>query len=379
MSISDLLRYVKDPLRRLWYELKLHKQRFLSPKIRPCLIVFPNNQPWESSANLRAWKVAKELEKLGWRVIVVPQPLSLSQRQRIVRLEKPNVILMQQFLHPLNRPQLYSPIPCVIDTDGAEFLDPRWSSVIFDSAHRAQALVCGSNFVADSLRPHNPSTHVIWTGSPEAARPPKTRPASREPIVAWAHATPLKYPIEAALMQSVMVEVSRRVRCTFWLFGTDEDQAGTWLAPIRAAGGQCVAISPLPYEAYLEKVSEAAVGLMPVCTEHDFSRGKSFGKVLAYLAGQTAVVATDAVDHPLFFHSRQNGFLVNNSVAEWTDAIVELLSDLPLRQAVGEAGWNDFNRRLTTKVFAEMLDPILREAELASHKTRLPRAEPETK
>ena len=118
----------------------------------------------------------------------------------------------------------------------------------------------------------------------------------------------------------------------------------------------------MPYEEYLAKVSEAAIGLMPVCTEHDFSRGKSFGKVLAYLAGQTAVVATAAVDHPLFFSSRENGILVDNSVDRWADAIVELLTDLPLRQFIGESGWNDFNRRLTTQVFAKMLDPILREA-----------------
>ena len=362
MILSDLLRRAKDPLRRIWYEFELHKKRFRMPRTRPCLVVFPNNQPWESSANLRAWMVAAELEKLGWRVVVVPQPLSLSQRQRIVRLEKPNVILMQQFLHPLNRPHLYFPIPSVIDTDGAEFLDPRWQSLIFESSRNARALVCGSHFVADSLRPHNPSVHVIWTGSPGAALPPKIRPDSRGPIVAWAHATPLRYPIEAALMQSVMVEVSQRIKCTFWLFGTDESQAHSWFAPIRTAGGNCVAISPMPYDEYLAKVSEAAIGLMPVCTEHDFSRGKSFGKVLAYLAGQTAVVATAAVDHPLFFSSRTNGILVSNSVACWVDAIVELLTDLPLRQSIGESGWDDFNRRLTTQVFAKMLDPILREA-----------------
>ena len=44
------------------------------------------------------------------------------------------------------------------------------------------------------------------------------------------------------------------------------------------------------------------------------------------------MVASAVVDHPLFFHHRENGMLVTaDSPAEWVDAIHALLADPTLR------------------------------------------------
>jgi hypothetical protein len=60
-----------------------------------------------------------------------------------------------------------------------------------------------------------------------------------------------------------------------------------------------------------------AVGLHPVCTNHAFSLGKSFGKLLAYLAADVAIVTSNAVDHPLFFTDGVNGTLVGDDLEAW--------------------------------------------------------------
>jgi len=129
---------------------------------------------------------------------------------------------------------------------------------------------------------------------------------------------------------------------------------------LRAAGAVCRAIPPLGYAEYLRVTAGCAVGMQPVCTENEFSHGKSFGKVLAYLQGQVAVVATRAVDHPLFFRDGENGHLVANDVDDWVRALHRLLTDQAHRERLALAGARDFAARLTTGVHARLLDPILR-------------------
>lgn len=351
-----MFKQARSAARKLYFEIQTHRSRWQQASKRPCVVIFPSAQPWASASNLRAWLVAPELRKLGWRTVIVPEALSLSQRRRILRLERPDIVLLQQTRHLLNDPALYAPYPCVLDADDADCLDPRHRDRIANCARNAAAVVGGSRFVAHALGEHHPfKPHVIWTCTPPSTVLPQQRPFAREPIVAWAHETPLAYPVEADLMQKVFISVAQRTRAIFWLFGVDEAKAREWFAPIRAAGGTCEAVPRMPYEQYLERVAEAAIGLQPVCLDNEFSQGKSFGKVLAYLAGQVAVIASNNVDHPLFFRDGHNGRLVDNRAEEWSNAIVPLLEDRELRERTALAGWQDFQQRLTTDVFAKLM------------------------
>jgi len=355
------MRRARMTARRILSELQTHRDRLGRAKRRPAVVIFPGGPRRSSSSYLRAWILGDELERQGWRALVVPEVLSLAQRRRIVRLEQPDVILLQQTRHPLNQPSLYAPIPCVIDADDGDHMDPRHSERIARWVGEAAAVVGGSRFVANWMAQHcKGPARVIWTCTPRAATASKTPPAEREPIVAWAHDTPLGYPHEAELMQKVFIGVAQRTRAIFWLFGTQEEEASGWFAPIRAAGGTCVAVPRVPYEQYLEKVAEAAVGLQPVCLESEFCRGKSFGKVLAYLNGQVANVASNNVDHPLFFRHGENGYLVENTVEDWVDAIVKLLEDRQHRQDVALAGYRDFEQRFGYEVFGRLMIDVFK-------------------
>src|SRR5262249_58601733 len=106
----------------------------------------------------------------------------------------------------------------------------------------------------------------------------------------------------------------------FDLYGVDDGPAAEpYLDPLRRAGMAVRTYPRLPYRTFIRTLSRATVGLQPVCTDSPFSQGKSFGKVLAYLAANVPVVATDEVDHPVFFRDAENGFLVGNSVPEWVE------------------------------------------------------------
>ncbi len=200
----------------------------------------------------------------------------------------------------------------------------------------------------------------MWTCTPRTSTP--RRNLEGDPIVTWAHASPLQYPLEAAFIQQVIARVNQTRATRFRLFGTTEHEAAAWLAPLRAQGAQVDVVPPVPYQQYLERVAECAVGLQPISPEHEFAQGKSFGKLLAYLAGQVAVVASRAVDHPRLFCHGVNGMLPEHTVEAWASDILFLLDHPERRQNMAQLAWSDFQRRLTTERFAELMDALLRHA-----------------
>lgn len=339
----------------------MNLRRLRSPRKRPCVVLFPSNQPWDAASNLRAWLAEPFLQDLGWRTIVVPEPLTLRQRKRILASERPDVIFMQQTRHALNDPALFPEYPCVLDADDADFLDSRFADQIACRAAAAAAVVGGSRYVAEALGRFGPRHSVNWTGTP--TRPSgKQRPnGQRRAVVAWAHASPLQYPREAEFIQKVLVEVGRSTSCEFWLFGTTQAEATAWFQPIIETGVHCKAIPTLPYEKYLDTVEQAAIGLQPIAPDNPFAQGKSFGKILAYLVGSVAVVASRSADHAEIFTDGVNGMLPEHSVRAWADRILLLLLDADTRARMANAGRDSYLRNLTTEVYARRLDAVLRD------------------
>lgn len=326
------------------------------------MVIFPSNQPWDPASNLRVWLAEPFLQQLGWRTVVVPEPLTLEQRQRVVAAEDPDVIFMQQTRHALNDPSLFPTYPCVLDADDADFLDSRFADEIARRAAASVAVVGGSRFVAETLGRFAPRHFVNWTGTPTQAVGGQQPNGQRRPVIAWAHATPLQYPHEAEFIQKVLIEVGRRTSCEFWLFGTTPAEAAAWLQPISEAGVNCKAIPPLPYSEYLNVVEQTAIGLQPIAPDNPFAQGKSFGKVLAYLAGSVAVIASRSADHADIFTDGVNGMLPEHSVHDWADRIASLLRNPASRERMANAGRESYLQNLTSEIYARRLDRILRQA-----------------
>ncbi|TDM05554.1 MAG: hypothetical protein C4K60_12395 [Ideonella sp. MAG2] len=124
-----------------------------------------------------------------------------------------------------------------------------------------------------------------------------------------------------------------------------------------------VSLKLMPFMGYVDFVrslGEVAVGLQPVCDENAYSLGKSFGKVLSYLAADVCVVASNNIDHPLFFKHGSNAQLLENDPNKWGAACDDLLMSPQLRQRLVDAGRIDMNSRLTTARSAELIEPLLR-------------------
>ncbi len=371
-GVSPGNRRIRDQLKHAAQSTRMWSTALVSSRSpRRSVAIAPSCPRWDPASNLRAWSLAPTLRRLGWRVLLLTPEASLAERQRVLRLWRPDVLLLQQSHHPLNRPHLYPGLPCVFDQDGADYLDARVRDAIVGCCEGSDLVIAGSRAVGRMLGRHNPNVEVIWTSTPAPAPAPVSRarlaPSQRESIVAWAHSSPVDcpfdYPAEATYVQRAMSLVARvRPRTQFWLVGSHDDaRAAAFFAPLEAAGLRCKAWPTMDHAAYLDVVARAAVGLQPACIEGSpYSEGKSFAKVLDYLAGDVPVVASNNVDHPLFFESGRNGFLVQDEF-DCAQAVVTLLDNKSLRDDVAQTAMQDFRMRLsTTAVAAQVSAALLR-------------------
>ncbi len=342
-------------------EIFVHLTWFFQPKSDLTVAIFPSGDKSQGSSNLRAIEIGKALTKLGWRVSVVPMQLEYSQRLRILQLQKPKVIFLQKARHSLNRPGLYQNIPIVFDIDDADYLDPLQYDGIVDCLSASKAVIAGSSIVANWCKAFNSSVDVVWTGTPVAIAANEAIPsAKRAPIVAWACSMSLGYPVEAEFVVNTLVLLAERINFEFWLYGVDsEPQADLLFGRLREKGIALRYFNFMPYQNFINSLGAVSVGLNPLLPEQSaYSQGKSFGKVLAYLVANVAIVASDAVDHRGFFEHKKNGMLADRS-EEWVESIYELLVNSDLRQSLVENAYNDYCTKLTTEVAAKKVSTIL--------------------
>ena len=111
------------------------------------------------------------------------------------------------------------------------------------------------------------------------------------------------------------------------------------------------------YSDYLAAFDDVALGFAPLCPESPFSRGKSFGKVLAYLDARVPVIASAEGEHQAFFTARTG--VVSNAADTWVDAACHLLADGEARGQMAEAGFNAYRQRLSVEAAAGRLERIL--------------------
>ncbi|MFT3731453.1 MAG: glycosyltransferase [Hyphomicrobium sp.] len=310
------------------------------------------------ASGLRGYAVAQQLRDFGWRSIVIPKQLELGQRQRLMKLEQPDVIVLQKSHHPLNRPRFYPGAKCVFDIDDADFIDPAQREGVIECMRESACVIAGSRHVAEYARQYNPAVDIVWTGSRPRSGVPMQKPD--RPVVAWAISSASDYPEEHALIQSALDRVKSK-DWEFWLFGVkDGDSNLSLVSSLADRGIQTRTFGFLSYEKYLDTLEQVSIGLAPLMpAQSQFSAGKSFGKVLGYLNCCVATIASNCAEHPMFFRHGKNGFLAS-SPDEFAECIDLLLSDATLRERITQQAHQDYIDKLSLDAVARRTDEILR-------------------
>jgi glycosyltransferase involved in cell wall biosynthesis len=342
-------------------ECHLHFQRFRLPSTRPRIVFFPSSGNDGFSSGLRAYEISRQMSRIGWRSIVIPTQLELCQRRRILKAEKPEFVFLQKSRHILNRPSLYPEHRCVFDIDDADYLDERQAGPVLECCRDSKAVIAGSRFVADWCGRHNPNTHIIWTGNQAPTNRAMRKSSARTPAFGWAHSTPDGFPLERELVCQIIETLAKRgVRFEFRIWGvSDRDKIKNVIETTSKFGVPLKTYSFMTYDKFIESLRDLAVGLQPVVSDNPYSQGRSFGKILGYLSQDVAVVASNNVDHPLFFRHRENGWLAN-TIEQWADGVQWLLENPAEREKIADQAWNDYLTHLTSAAAAKKIDAILR-------------------
>jgi glycosyltransferase involved in cell wall biosynthesis len=342
-------------------EIGLYARAIAQWRKGPAVLYFPSQGMDDGAARLRAFAIAGELRRMGWRSAVCPKQLGLSARRRAIAMLKPDIVVMQTARHPLNRPHLFPGVPIVIDLDDADYIDPQSAEPLIAALSESVGAIAGSRAVARFCRAHVQPVTVIWTGTPPSDGPMASQ-IDRKPIVTWAASTPVGHRDEAEFLRQVLQElVAAKVDFSFRCYS--DDGSGAYRQMVARMVPQGVAVETFPYliyEKFLQSLQSVAIGLAPLTEMDGFSGGKSFGKILAYVDCNVPVITHPVVDHPLFFRDWENGVMLETP-KDWAAAIAKLLGDPALREAMASSARLDLERRLSTETAARLTDRFLRE------------------
>lgn len=340
-------------------EILLHVERFRSRKTGKTIVMFPwQSELGSSSSRERVYGMAVRLRQQGWRVIVVPHQLSLAQRRRILRLENPDMLLIQTSRHELNRPALYQARNMVFDIDDADFENPAARQSVIDCCTGSSMVICGSTYIRNFCHQHNEQTCVIWTGM-ENQHAGYPLPSTRRNIVAWGTSNSLAYAAEREFVGRVTRILSQRLEFELWLYGASEHpDLLDFKSRMQDMGVPCQLIPPMSFAAYHQSLESCAVGLHPISVENSFSRGKSFGKLNSYIQRGVPIVTQRALDYPEFFSDGHSAMLADGE-EDWANRIEALLQQRLLRDALASQAFSYFLQELDTPVVAKKVARIL--------------------
>ncbi len=331
---------------------------------RPRLVAFPCDS-WKACSGLLWGQGAlKEMESLGWDVVLAPPQLELSQRKRLCKLLKPDAIFFLKARTWKNRPHHYPNIPLVFLMDDADFLDPKEHDHVVECTQAAALVIAGNEYVKSWCAQHNDHVEKIWVPHVPRATTPKIPNAQRPNIIMWAPNNPVGYTTESDFITNAICTLqSHRTDFEFWMTGCkNKEWANTFARPLLEAGVKLKQFGYFDqYTDYLDTIAQTPIGIHPVRLENDYAHGKSFGKILSYIATNTAVVTDTVPDHSDFFDHRTNGMLAD-TVDEYAQSISYLLDHPQERQAMVDRAYADFLEQLATPVAAKKLDSAIRKA-----------------
>lgn len=324
-------------------------------------MVFPGGGDNGFASGLRAWQIAAALNHRGFRALVIPPQLEHAQRQRIYRREKPDIVFMQKCRDRLHRPSLFPESLCVLDLDDADFIDPRLRPIMQEVAGQCHGCIAGSSFIADWLKRYCNRVEKVWTGTHLSRYRPQSRPSERSKIVCWAVSNVLSYTREAEFVRDAAIMASKRSDFILRIQGGgDPKVVRAMFQPAIDTGITCDFIGSLPYAQFVRSLETAAVGLAPlVVEESSFNAGKSFGKVLGYLAADVPIVASSVADHPEFFRHEINGYLAE-TVVQWADAIVAILANPAKRNVITSEARRDLHAKLSLDASGDRVASFLK-------------------
>lgn len=290
----------------------------------------------------------------------MPHQVGEVQRKRMLRAFSPDIAVLLGSRHRHNSHRLLGGVPYVYDLDDADFHDDRMRERMVRDVSGSIGVLAGSKYIRDWAARYSGNVSIVWTGSPSRGGCFRSH-CDRGSTIAWAQTSPLECRGELDFVIGVLelasdgVPAGSLVRFYNSKGGPDELSVAR---RIRSLGFEFEWLPFMGYRKYLSSLEEAAVGLSPVASASPFSLGKSFGKVLGYLASGVPAIVSDECDHADFF--RPDTGIVSNDAGVWSEMLSVLLGDHERRDSMARAAFGSFEAHLSTRAAASKVDVFCR-------------------
>lgn len=260
----------------------------------------------------------------------------------------------------LERLVLPARMPLVVDYDDAVFhrYDQHRSRLVrwllgrkIDRVmRRADMVIVGNDYLAERARAAG-SMHVEWLPTVvdlQRYAPRTIEESSDEVIIGWIGSPATAHYLHLVAPALAAVASRHAIRCV--AIGARPDQ-----------------VSDTPFEAWpwsesteVSMLYRIHIGIMPLPNE-PWEQGKCGYKLIQYMACGLPVVASPVGVNMQIVQTGENGELAEG-IAEWSQAIERLVTDVDRRRRMGEAGRQSVQRDYSLQAQAERLAGMLRQA-----------------
>ena len=326
------------------------------PDRRPSLLMLTYGGWSHASSRIRA---AQYAEMLPFRVRWIPRmpdgggPLRRAVTKRVqaarrsAALGSADLVFAQRaFLSPAQLRRLRAPL--VYDVDDALYLDaPRETAAMVRAAAR---VVVSTPDLLPFCAEHGADATVIPSPVDTDRVTPRQHDASGPFTIGWM-GSPWTTPYLDTLAEALeAVAQQRDVRIL--LVGADAS---------ALAGLPNVERLPWTFDGEPEALRRMSVGIMPL-PDDPWTRAKGGYKLLAYMAAGLPTVGSPVGINRDIIMPGTTGFHATTP-AEWTEALLRLCDDAPLRAAMGQAGRAravaQYSRTVCAAALARVLDDAL--------------------
>jgi glycosyltransferase involved in cell wall biosynthesis len=195
-------------------------------------------------------------------------------------------------------------------------------------ARHADCVIVANRFLADDLEKLTNNVSIVPSLIETRAIPVRRHRSGSELVLGW-----IGSPTTAPYLRRIERAVTTVARVL-------PDQAIRLLIvggePNLVIRGVEIEMTEWTPQRELDALRRMDVGLMPL-PDNVWTRGKSAYKALQYMAAAIPVVADDVGVASEVVQNDRAGFIVR-SEAEWTQAVLDLAEDPPLRQRFGDEG-----------------------------------------
>jgi glycosyltransferase involved in cell wall biosynthesis len=236
-----------------------------------------------------------------------------------------------------------------IDDSPSVFLEKYGSHDIFDIIKRCNAVISGSESLAQTLKEYHTDVYYLPTTlEPEAFTHNNTegKEVNDELIIGWigiipAHEDNLQILVEPFKMLGKVYPFTFTLLGVGRMFIKDIPAYRAKIMNIFNIDGVKVNI-PTDIEwgnpqMIYKTISNFTVGVAPLI-DNEVNAAKSAFKVKQYMARKVPVVASPVGENKRIIKDGQNGFLANH-LYEWVEKISILINNTELRQEIGEQGY----------------------------------------